>query len=183
MIKKTLLPTLLILCFGLATAFTAKNAGDSVSIKKGKFTVAGGLITPDWKLTSAKSGLGDAERTRDGYNKTHTYDSRGIVIFEKSVDEKPTGDVSEIQFHFSVPEANDVTPKSTFLGSLKVDKLTVTQSLSATTMLAKLKGWKKTDSFLEHSYRMASKGIYIYFQFNASETSLVKVSVGPDKRK
>lgn len=176
---KRILLLLVVTSFGLLNA----TAQTTVIIKKGKFKVADASVTPNWKLSDVQAKIGPAERPRDGYNKTHTYDVRGIVLFEKMEDKTPSGKISEVQCYFSVPEPNNVTPKGTFTGTLKVDKLEVTGSLTATEMLKKLKKWKKTDSYLEHSYRMASKGLYIYFQFNDDETRLVKLSCGPDLRK
>lgn len=145
--------------------------------------IDGTNVTADWSLSAFKKALGEPDRSREGYNKTHTYDNKSIVLFEKMTDKKPSGTVSEIQYHFHVSEANNVTPNgSGFSGTIKVDKLEVTRSLDAKTMLAKLKKWEKTDSYIEHSYRMASNGLYIYFQFNSSEDKLEKISVGPDKR-
>lgn len=172
----------LILGVILLSSFSSSNSGIIVKSKKTSITIDGKKVVPDWSLTMFKGALGEADRDRDGYNKTHTYDKLGIVLFEPMKDKMPSGIISEVQIYFNVPEANNVTPKGTYNGLLKIDKMTITSALDATTMLAKLKGWKKTDSYIEHSYRMARNGFYIYFQFNDSETGLVKVSIGPDKR-
>lgn len=153
-----------------------------IKVSKGTISVGKKKVAPDWKLSTYKSALGEPSRTRDGYNKTHTYDDNGLVLFEPMKDKVPNGIISEFQIYLNTPEANEVTPKGTYSGTLKIDKLNVTGSLTATTMLNKLKGWQKTDSYMEHSYRMAKGGLYIYFQFNDSETSLIKVSIGPDKK-
>lgn len=164
------------------SSFTAANEGVAVKIKKGKMAINGKIVTADWSLSGYKSVLGEPERSRDGYNKTHTYDAKSIVLFEKMADKVATGTVSEVQFYYYVPEANNVTPKGQFSGTIKIDNLVVSRNLTSKQMLAKLKKWNKTDSYIEHSYRMASKGLYIYFQFNDAEDGLVKISVGPDKR-
>lgn len=179
----TILSALLVfLSFSSFVSITPENC--SVIIKKGKIKVQGVTITPDYELSLFKAALGDADRERDGYNKTHTYDKLSIVLFEPMVDKKPSGKISEFQLHYSVPESNSVTPNGDgFKGTFKVDKLTITKDLSVTKMLAGLKGWKKTDSYMEHSYRMAKGAIYIYFQFNDTETSMVKASIGINKDK
>ena len=165
-------------------SFIPAASGPSVVIKKGVMKIDGTNVTADWSLASFKKALGEPERSREGYNKTHTYDNKSIVLFEKMSDKKPSGIVSEVQYYFHVAESNNVTPDGpAFSGKIKVDKLEVIRNLSATTMLSKLKNWEKTDSYIEHSYRMASKGLYIYFQFNDSEDKLEKISVGPDKKK
>jgi hypothetical protein len=170
----------ILLCASFAAP--ASPEGIVIKIKKGNVTVQGAKITPGWSLSTFKSALDEPERTRDGYNKTHTYDKFSIVLFEPVRDKKPTGQVTEFQLHFSVPDPNEVTPKGDgFKGTFKVDKLTVTENLTPDEMMKKLKGWKKTDSYIEHSYRMAYKSVYIYFQFNDSETMLIKTSIGINK--
>lgn len=184
MLKKLSLLLALTIVFGGLTSFSGSSSSDtSIVIKKGKFKINGVAILPSWGLDLCKKALGAPDRTRDGYNKTHTYDTKSIVLFEKVKDKTPSGTVSEIQAYFSVPEQNDVTPKgSGYSGSITIDGTKITSSLSATDMKAKLKKWKVTDSYLEHSYRMASKGLYIYFQYNEAETKLTKISIGPDKK-
>jgi hypothetical protein len=184
MIRKLTFPAIVVFFFALLTAFTAEKSqsGDYVTIKKGKLIINAHNVAAKWSITEAIAGLGAPERSRDGYNKTHTYDSKCVVIFEAMSAKVPTGRVTEVQFHFSIPKPNNVTPKLGYTGAVKIDKLKVDGSLSATKMLASLKKWKKTDSFIEHSYRMASNGLYIYFQFNDAETMLEKISIGPDKK-
>lgn len=182
---KRILALFTLIAFVAGASSFMTPAGDSstvVKIKKGKFFINGSHINSGWGLGICKTALGEPDRVRDGYNKTHTYDSKSVVLFEPMKDKTPSGTVSEIQFYFYVPEPNNVTPNGQFGGSIKVDKLVVTKNLSAKTMLSKLKSWSKTDSYIEHSYRMASKGLYIYFQFNDNEDQLVKISVGPDKK-
>jgi hypothetical protein len=182
--KKIILAALVGIISFIGLSFVPAASDPTVVIKKGVMKINGVNVTADWSLSNFKKALGEPDRTRDGYNKTHTYDKKSIVLFEKMSDKKPSGTVSEAQFYFHVAESNNVTPDGpAFSGTIKVDKLVVSRNLSATTMLAKLKKWEKTDSYIEHSYRMASKGIYIYFQFNDSEDKLVKISVGPDKKK
>ena len=179
------LPILIACCtlFAFASFSNVKPESCSIIIKKGTITVSGNKITPGWELSNFKIGLGDSDRTRDGYNKTHTYDNLGIVLFEPMVDKKPGGIISEFQIFFSVPEKNDVTPTGDcYKGSIKIDKFVVTKDLSSSVMLAKLKGWKKTESYTVHSYRMAKGELYIYFLFNNEETNLQKVSVGVKKK-
>ncbi|MCX6181283.1 MAG: hypothetical protein NT150_05110 [Bacteroidetes bacterium] len=119
--------------------------------------------------------MGKSDRTKDGYNITHTYDQKGLVLFEGK--NKP-GHINEFQIYFSHPNPNEVSPKGIFVGNLKIDGLTIYSSLDSETMLKKLKKWKKTDSYIEHSYRMQFKMTYIYFQFADDEKTLIKVSIG-----
>lgn len=179
---------ILIACFAACTllvagGFAPKGTVQEVIVKKGKVKVNGVQVVPDWTMGPALKAIGETPRKRDGYNITHTFDNLGMVLFEPHKDKVASGSFSEFQIHFFVPEANNVTPTSGFVGKIKVDKLIVTSALTAAQMRKKLKGWKETESYLDHSYRMSSNGIYIYFQFNQDDTKLHKISIGPDKRK
>lgn len=179
--KKLALAALIASISFAGSSFAPVANAPSVVIKKGRMKIEGINVTADWSITSFKKAIGEPDRVDDGYNKTHTYDTKNIVLFEKVENKIPTGKVSEIQFHFNVSEPNEATPNgSTFTGTLIVDKLKITRDLSATTMLSKLKTWKKTECYLENSYRMSNKGMYIYFHFNNSEDKLEKASIGPD---
>lgn len=183
--KKAL--TLLSACIAFL-AFSSFSAitpeGLVVKVKKGNISVQGTKVVPGWSLNTFKTALGEPDRSRDGYNNTYTYDNLSVVLFEKKSDKKGTGIVNEFQLHYKVSDPNDVTPNGNgFKGSLKIDKLVVTSSLTPELMQSKLKAWKKTDSYIEHSYRMSNGPLYIYFQFNENETGLEKVSIGPNTKK
>ena len=178
---------LLLLIFPAILALNGQNSpGDiNVTVKNGEISLGkkNNNVADDWNIQDGITYFGSDVRARDGYNKTHTYDTKGMVLFESMVDSKPSGKMSEMQIHFSIPEPNNVTPKTGFTGILKIEKLTITSSTTLATLKGKLKGYNETESYLEHSYRLAKNGVYFYFQFDKSETQLVKVSFGPDKRK
>lgn len=183
--KKYFLLLPLAFIFLLSSSFNMVTPADvTIQVKKGGFKInTDDIISTAWSLEKMQAALGKADRDRDGYNITHTYDDLCMVLFEPKSNETGTGVVSEVQVYFRVKEPNNVTPTgNTFKGNLMVDKLKVTRELDSKTMLKKLKKWKKTDSYMEHNYRMASNGLYIYFQFADDEKTLLKVSIGPDKR-
>ncbi len=152
-----------------------------VSIKSGEVNFGKkNNVADDWNVQDGLDYLGSGARARDGYNKTYTYDSMGVVLFENMVEKKPSGKISEIQIHFSIPEQNNVTPKESFTGKLAIENLRVTSSTSLETLKDKLKGYTETDSYIEHSHRLARDGVYFYFQFDKTDTRLVKVSFGKD---
>lgn len=164
--------------------YAQKDPGDiSVSVKAGAVNLGKkNNIADDWSVKDGLSYLGSGVRPRDGYNKTHTYDNMGVVLFESMVDKKPSGKISEMQIHFSIPQSNDVTPKSGFTGKFTIEKLAITSSTSLATLKKKLKGYTETDSYIEHSHRLAKSGVYFYFQYDNTDTQLVKVSFGKDTR-
>ncbi|HMK17575.1 MAG TPA: hypothetical protein VK492_05250 [Chitinophagaceae bacterium] len=139
-------------------------------------------IADDWKIQDGLDYLGNNARAREGYNKTYTYDNIGVVLFESLVEKVPSGKISEVQVHFSMPEANNVVPKNGFTGKLAIENLRITSTTSIATIKEKLKGYKDTESYMEHSYRLTKDGLYIYFMYDKTDTQLLKVSVGQDKR-
>lgn len=179
---KKLLTVCYVCLFSIAL-FAQPSAGNLKGvIKKGKITINKKEISKDWKVQTVTALLGSAERIRDEYNKTHTYDRYGIVIFEPMQNNTASGGVSELQIYFSEPESNNVTPKSVYTGSFKVEKISVVKDLSYEKLKSKLKEYKLTDSYMEHSYRYSKDGIYIYFQYSTDEQKLLKVSMGIDKK-
>lgn len=174
----------LLLLPALQSVIAQRDPGDvNVTVKSGEINLGKkNNVADDWNVQDGISYLGDGARVRDGYNKTHTYDNMGVVLFESMVDSKPSGKISEMQIHFSIPEPNNVTPKTGFTGTLKIEKLTITSSTSLETLKSKLKDYTETESYLEHSHRLAKDGVYFYFQYDKTDTQLIKVSVGQDKR-
>jgi hypothetical protein len=154
----------------------------SVKIKEGKFSINNVDVTNGWKQYPVSVTLAGNDRKRPGFNTTHSYDDYGIVLFEKNNAEQPTGVLSEVQFYFGPMDSSNVKPTGLFVGKLQVEKLKITSALTPDEMKAALKDYLVTDSYMEHNFRMAYKGLYIYFLFNKEETQLLKISVGPDMR-
>lgn len=185
-ISKTTPVLMAVIASLLLTAFSPDKTSDaqSFTVKKGKIILNNLVITKDWNLNSALSEMGSGFRKREGYNNTYTFDNQGVVLFEPRENNIGSGRISEIQIYYNIPaETNNVMPYGTVKVPVRVDKLKVNSSLTPSVMLSTLKKWKKTDAYMSHSYRMASSGLYIYFQFDEAETGLVKISIGPDKRK
>jgi hypothetical protein len=169
----------------LLTLFNSSILAQPIfGIRKGHVGINTRFVTPNWALSSFSYQMGKADRTFDGYNKNHIYDQQGIVVFEEKRENRPSGRVLEFQLYFSTPaEATDVTPKGLYTGHFKVDKLKLSSKLTATTVQKSLKNWTKSNSYLKDAFRYARMGTYVYFEFDPSHTRLIKVSIGPDKRK
>jgi len=168
--------------FSLTTLIGQPSAEKITAIiKGGKFTIDKAIVTDGWRQDAVSMALGINDRRRAGFNTTHSYDDYGIVLFETSKDNVGTGVLSEIQFFISTGDTNAVTPKGFFSGKLQIEKLKISPNLSWKTVKEKLKDFKQTESYMEHNYRLAYKGLYIYFQFDADETTLRKISIGKDK--
>lgn len=170
--------------FAFISLFVLISASSSSEIKfsKSSFKIDGKTITFPLKVYNFTEVWGTADRIREGYNRTHTYDQLGVVLFETYQDKKPSSTVSEIQFYFKVATSNNVTPLQVRTQPVVIDKAKFDFNSSASYMLKKLKKWKQTDSYMEHSYRMSNGVTYIYFQFNESDSKLEKISIGPDKK-
>jgi len=164
------------------TACIAQDRYPTVAVKAGKLMLDGYTVSQSWSVQPVLDRLGKPDRIKDGYNMVYTYNS-GIVVFESKSNDKGTGLLSELQFHFEKTLTTDIGPDNVYRGTVTVEKLKATYLLGAREMLTKLKKYAKTDSYMEHNYRMAYKGLYVYFLFNDSETALKKISIGPDKRK
>jgi len=176
---------IVLLLFIAFQSFAQKDPEDvNVTIRSGEINLGKkNNIADNWNVQDGIAYLGKDERVRDGYNKTHTYDKMGLVLFESMVDKKPSGKISELQVHFSLPEEpNEVAPKAGFTGTLKIEKLTITSYLTFETVKSELNDYAETEAYIEHSHRLAKDGLYIYFQYDKTDTKLVKVSVGQDKR-
>lgn len=177
--------TAIVLVFSCIISF-AQPAPEkiTVSIKGGKFLINKTEVSAAWRQDAVSVDLGINDRRRAGMNITHTYDDYGIVLFEKTGDNKvASGILSEIQFYIAAGDTNAVTPKGFFVGKMKIEKLKISSNLSWKEVKEQLKGYKQSETYMEHSYRLANNGLYIYFQFNKDETQLLKISVGKDQKK
>ncbi|MDQ3111912.1 MAG: hypothetical protein M3R17_18655 [Bacteroidota bacterium] len=183
--KKSLLFTPFALLFLLFTSFNnVTPSGMNVTVKKGKFTINSVKMIPVWQLAACEKALGPEDRSKDGYNITHTYDDLSVVLFEPKVGEKGSGTISEIQFYITLPsDPASLAPTRAYKGKMKIGNLTVSAEMTPAQMRKGLKGWKETESYTDHNFRMAQNGLYVYFLFNDAETKLIKVSIGLDKRK
>ena len=170
--------------FSLSSLF-AQSAADKISvvIKAGQFNINKAMVTNGWKKDAVSVALVADARRRAGYNTTHTYDNFGIVLFEKNDESKlPSGVISEVQFYTASIDTNSVTPKGYFTGKMQIEGLKISGNLSWQEVKDKLKDYKQTESYMEHNYRLSFRGLYIYFLFDAAETTLKKISIGKDMR-
>lgn len=178
--KKTILALFL---FSVA-ALGAQAQDMRVEIKNGEILINRTAFSKTWSVKTMISLLGNNARERSGHNRTYSYDNYGFVFFEPSPDKEPSGYVSEFQTYFSEPKtSSEVTPKNYFKGTFIIDGITITKSSDINQLRVDLNQYNESESYLDHNYRLAYKGLYFYFQFNDSETRLVKVSIGKDTRK
>jgi hypothetical protein len=164
----------------------APNASDvKITVNGGKLVINGVKINGSdatWNIAPVKDALGTA-RERMGYNKTLTYDDLGIALFEKKNGEEASGNLLEVQIYYPGHEINNVSPTGNYKGALKLGKLNmpVSGEVTIAQLKKKMKGWKETNSYMDHNFRFEKKGIYIYVQFDATDSKVLKVSIGPDR--
>jgi len=145
------------------------------------FSINKEAIVTGWPLESFTSAIGAGARTREGYNRTHSYDDLGIVLFEPNGKEGYSGQVSEVQLYFQPMERKEVTPKGLFTGSFTVDRLSVNAQTTLAMIREALKGFDETKGYEDTIVRMARGDYYLYFHFKEDGT-LGKMSLGPVKK-
>jgi hypothetical protein len=166
-------------CFLGLCAQSGENI--TVVIKAGKCKVNKVDISTEWKLAPVAATFTSTDRTRDGFNITHSYDEDGMVFFERKDSGNASGILSELQFYTGQVEANKVTPAKLFTGRIKIESLLISSHISWQELKGALKNYTESTSYLEHNYRLAYRGLYLYFQFDQEDTTLLKISVGKDK--
>lgn len=125
-------------------------------------------------MQNVESALGKADRTKEGYNRLHTYDKLGLVFFENT----SKGEVSEVQV-FLNKEKNDYVPNQLFTGTFKVEKLKIGNTTSLAKTVTKLKQYAFKKSLLgDNSYRGEYKYIYIFTKYNNGDSGTEKISLG-----
>jgi hypothetical protein len=79
---------------------------------------------------------------------------------------------------------NKIATTSYFTGSFTIGSLKLTRDMTGDDLKAKMNdnGFTETESYMEHNFRFAKDGLYIYFLFDEIEQRLIKVSVGKDMR-
>jgi hypothetical protein len=183
--KKILHSLLFIFAFGTMANAQTSASKLNIGVKAGKLTMNKLLLSGDWKMANAQKTLGKATKTHSGYNKTHTYNNSGIVLFESLKDKVPSGNLAEFQVYFSEPDtagrSKNIMPDGYFTGTFTIENLKLSKDMTFDQVQEGLPGYEKTDSYQEHNYRLANKGLYIYFLFNDTDDRLIKVSVGLDK--
>ena len=158
------------------------NSKLTIKLKKGIFTLNNVNVAKTWAIKPVAAVLGLPSKQKDGFNKTHTYNNYGIVLFEKKDDKVSTGQISEFQVYFSQPEdKNDIVPSEPFFkGTFNFEGLNVTSETSYDVLRAKLSDYTLSESFMAHSYRLSKGGLYIYLLYNETELTLIKISIGKD---
>jgi hypothetical protein len=171
--------------FILAVLFSAIVFGQTrelnFKLTKATFSINKETIATGWPLVSFTSAIGAGARTRDGYNRTHSYDELGLVLFEPSAKEGYSGQVSEIQLYFQPMERKEVTPKDLFTGSFTIDRLSLNAQTTLAMIREALKGFDESKGYEDAIVRMARGDYYLYFHFKENGT-LGKMSVGLVKK-
>lgn len=185
---KKITAVLLLLVIFVATSNAQR--GDkkfAITIKNGKLSLNNSILSDNWLMAPAIKVLGTGSRQRDGYNKTHSYDNYGIVLFEPKDNGSPSGKLAEFQVYFSAleDEKSNVATTGFYTGSCSVGSLKLQKDITADRVREYLvnMGYTESDSYSAHNFRFAKDGLYIYFLFDEIEQRLIKMSIGKDMRK
>ena len=105
------------------------------------------------------------------------------MLFESSPNKIPSGKISELQVYLFEPEQkNEIVPDGYFQGTFKIGEVALHKNLTVAELREKLNDYTETDSYMQHNYRLAKDGLYIYFQYDDKDEVLIKVSIGKDMR-
>ncbi|MDF2386526.1 hypothetical protein JMG10_33995 [Nostoc ellipsosporum NOK] len=142
------------------------------------------VMPGEWPLRSITGVMGTASRINDGYNRTHSYDDLGIVLYEPKNhdDENYAGRISEIQIYFQPMEKNKNTPEHVFTGSFSIDELVLTSGSDLETIRGQLKGFDETPGYDGSSVRMSRGPYYLFFHFK-NDGTLGRLSAGLVRKK
>ncbi|MGG9972025.1 hypothetical protein ACQ33O_09555 [Ferruginibacter sp. SUN002] len=171
--------TLLTLLF-VTTLISAQRINIS---KKGMF-IDNVKISLDWKVSDFKKGLGKADHMKSGatwVNRVHYYEKKGIIFWEPTSD---SGKVIEMQIFYSDKQgANDSYNKTKrlFSGTITVDNLKLSTSLSATEVANALESWTIEKCYFTNGYKYSNGIVQINFVFNPDETELLWIDMLPVK--
>jgi hypothetical protein len=184
--KKTI--GILLLFSVFATTSYAQKAVKklAITVQNGKLNVNNINLAAKWEIAPMVKMLGIGARIRDGFNKTHTYDNYGIVLFESKIESTPSGKLSEFQVYFSpLDEESAVSAKGYFGGTFTMGSLKLKKDITADEVREKLLavGYTESESYSSHNFRFAKDGLYIYFLFDEIEQRLIKISIGKDVHK
>jgi hypothetical protein len=184
--KKIVLLVFLSITF-LPYGYTQKSKSKIlVSVNAGEVKVGTIVMDTVWQADAITAQLNklSTSAVATGYNITHTYDSLGIVLFEKTNSDKtPSGIVTEMQFYLSLTDTTGIAANGVFTGILEIEKKRVTSNEPFAAIKKRLSKYKMENSYTEHTYRLAYKGVYIYFTYNNADTKLLKISIGKERIK
>ena len=161
----------------------AKAANMSISINGGKLMLNKTLVSGDWKVKPLYKLFATTDRKRDGVNITHSYDDYGIVLFEKTNNQIPSGDLVEFQVYISTGDKNEVTPNLLYNGEIEIEKNKVYSFTSLEDLRDILKDYIEGTSYSDHSFRFSKDGLYMYVQYDDDDELIEKISIGKDTRK
>ncbi|UEG49532.1 hypothetical protein LK994_12900 [Ferruginibacter lapsinanis] len=169
--------TLLILLF-VGTLISAQT----ISISKKGFFINKVKISESWQLSDFKKGLGEADHITDKasyVNRVHYYENKGIIFWEPVSD---SGKIIEIQLFLSLSKGVNDTynkTKKIFPGVTTVDKLKLSNSITANDIKNALKTWTQVKCYFTNGYKYSNGIVAINFIFNAEETKLLSLDMSP----
>jgi hypothetical protein len=151
-----------LLVFNSFTMVAQTSSTVDASISDGKVVINKTEISGDWKLTTLRNALGNADRFIDGANRVYMYDKRGAVVYEMKKNGKVTGNVGELGIYFSIKQSNVLVPYNTYVGSFNLEGINVAKGTKweDISQTLKSKGYKKRGD-----YQYAKNGTYLIFRF------------------
>jgi len=156
-------------------AFTPPTSKNAIKIKSGELNIGKVSFNFPWKLKDFEKALGHADRIDPGYNNIHTYDKKGIILYENPV----SGYISDFNVYFGKdPDENqEFLPKDYFNGSFTVEGFKITKKTSLEELRKELTKYQFEKSIIG-AWRGEYKNLYLYVQYNEDESEIYWISVG-----
>jgi len=173
--KKLSLQLTAIVLVASILAFTPPKSKNSIKVSKGELLISKVKFDFPWQVKTFQKALGKADRVDPGGNDIHTYDATGIILYEKS----GSGRVTDFNIYFEKdPDENyNFLPKEFFKGSFEIEGFKVDKNTSLEKLKKALPDYKFVKSIIG-AWRGEYKGLYIYVQYDKSESKIYWVSVG-----
>lgn len=124
----------------------------------------------DWKVEHFSQALGDKKRVEPGSNNIHTYDSRGLMLYETA--EIP-GEVKAFSIFFQTNNEFDFYPKTSYSGALIVEGKKITGSLTYQDFQDLFAGYEFRQAYGQ-TYTVDFDKVYMYIEFSDPELTKLK---------
>jgi len=144
-----------------------------ISVSKGELKINKVKFSFPWTYEMFEKALGKSDRIYKGSNDIHTYDEKGIILYQKP----GTPTVSDFNIYFNLKENYKFTPQSIFSGEFYIEGVRVDQNLSLEELKKKLPQYNFKESLIG-SYKGEYKGVYFYIDYNESQTEIIYISCG-----
>lgn len=163
----------LLLMLGVFSVFTTLNAATTITLNSGTLKVNTKTLSTPWTFAQFKNALGKSDRVFDGYNTIHTYDDKGIILYQTP----DTETVSAFNAYYG-KENHDFSPSGRYDGSIKIENTEITKYMTISAIKRKLPKYNFVESYASTIFRGEYKGVYVFVQYNDAIDEITYVNFG-----